>query len=209
MFVSRPLSRLHGNGGGYENPIRFLLYRAPGPIGPGAICHILGRQWVWGIDPGPVSRACGHDRKPMTGADMEKTIVGKLARLDRLPNTKNGNPMFSGEIITPVGELVQIRTLPDQQFSYRVEQYVGSFGEWHVCQWRGKTRVLGFDFLPISRIAKNGRHEILTRVLLLAIMAKTDAEEIAATSIADQLAQTMHPHEVEACKDAVVKFLGD
>lgn len=51
------------------------MSRAPGPIGPGFICHILGRQWVWGIDPGPVSRACGHDRKPMTGADMSAFIL--------------------------------------------------------------------------------------------------------------------------------------
>lgn len=82
----------------------------------------------------------------MTGADMEKTIVGKLARLDRLPNTKNGNPMYAGDIVTPAGELVHVRTLPDQQFTYVIGSYVGAFGRWHVCNWRGKTRVAGVDF---------------------------------------------------------------
>lgn len=77
---------------------------------------------------------------------MEKTIVGKLARLDRLPNTKNGNPMFTGEIVTMSGELVHVRTLPDQQFTYCINSYAGAFGRWHVCEWRGKTRIVGVDF---------------------------------------------------------------
>lgn len=77
---------------------------------------------------------------------MEKTIVGKLARLDRLPNTKNGNPMFKGDIVGLNGELFHFRTLPDQQFTYCINSYVGAFGRWHIVQWRAKTRVVGVDF---------------------------------------------------------------
>lgn len=84
---------------------------------------------------------------------MEKTIAGKLARLDRLPNTKNGNPMYQGDIVTMSGGLVHFRTLPDQQFTYSIDAYVGGFGRWHVCDWRGKTRVVGVDFLaPADRL---------------------------------------------------------
>lgn len=82
----------------------------------------------------------------MTGADMEKTIVGKLARLDRLPNTLNGNPRFVGDIVTPAGDIVKFWTIANNQFSYVIGSYVGAFGRWRMTENRGKTRVAGVDF---------------------------------------------------------------
>jgi len=78
---------------------------------------------------------------------MENTIVGKLARLNRLPNTKNGNPMFAGDIVTLSGGLVHVRTMPDSQFSYVLTQsLVGAFGRWQIKEYRGKTRIVGVGF---------------------------------------------------------------
>jgi hypothetical protein len=91
----------------------------------------------------------------MMGADMEKTIVGKLARVNRLRNTKNGGPMWAGDIVTMSGELVHFRTLPDSAFSYAftLSNYAGAFGRWHVSDWRGKTRIVGVDFCaPPDRV---------------------------------------------------------
>jgi hypothetical protein len=85
---------------------------------------------------------------------MEKTIVGKLARLTRLPNTKNGNPMYAGDIVTLSGQLVHVRTMPNSQFSCVLcQSLVGAFGRWQIAEYRGKTRVVGVGFTtPANRI---------------------------------------------------------
>lgn len=90
----------------------------------------------------------------MSGGNMEKTIVGKLARLTRLPNTKNGNPMYAGEIVTLSGELVHVRTMPNSQFSYVLcQSLVGAFGRWQIADYRGKTRIVGVGFAaPADRV---------------------------------------------------------
>ena len=90
----------------------------------------------------------------MTGADMEKTIVGKLARLDRLPNTKNGNPMYAGDIVTLSGALVHFRTIPNSTFAHTLTgALVGAFGRWQIADWRGKTRLVGIGFAaPADRV---------------------------------------------------------
>ena len=77
---------------------------------------------------------------------MQKTIVGKLARLDRAKNTKNGGPVFNGYIVTVDGQLIPFRTMPDSTFSYAVSAYVGVFGRWTIKQWRGLDRLTGVDF---------------------------------------------------------------
>lgn len=84
----------------------------------------------------------------------QKTIVGKLARLDRLPNTKNGNPMFSGDIVTLSGELVHFRTVPNSTFCYQITgSLVGAFGRWQIADWRGKARLVGVGVAaPAGRV---------------------------------------------------------
>lgn len=79
---------------------------------------------------------------------MQKTIVGKLARLNRLPNTLNGNPRFKGDIVTIDGELIEFFTIANDQFSYVIGSYVGAIGNWQLTQQRGKTRVVGVGFAP-------------------------------------------------------------
>lgn len=80
---------------------------------------------------------------------MQKIVVGKLARLNRLPNTLNGNPRFIGDIFTDDGDIVQFWTIPNDQFSYVIGSYVGAFGEWELTQQRGKIRVVGVNFLGV------------------------------------------------------------
>lgn len=77
---------------------------------------------------------------------MQKTIIGKLARLYRLPNTLNGNPRFKGQIVTIDGELVDFFTIANDQFSFVIGSYVGAIGDWELTQQRGKTRVAGVSF---------------------------------------------------------------
>ena len=79
---------------------------------------------------------------------MQKTVVGKLARLNRLPNTLNGNPRFKGDIVTVDGELIEFFTIANDQFSYVIGSYVGAIGNWQLTQQRGKTRVVGVGFAP-------------------------------------------------------------
>jgi hypothetical protein len=79
---------------------------------------------------------------------MQKTVVGKLARLNRLPNTLNGNPRFKGDIVTIDGELIEFFTIANDQFSYVIGSYVGAIGNWQLTQQRGKTRVVGVGFPP-------------------------------------------------------------
>lgn len=83
---------------------------------------------------------------------MEKTIVGKLARLDRAKNTKNGGPVFNGYIITVDGEVIPFRTMPDSTFSYVVSGYVGGFGRWTIKKWRGLDRLTGVNFALSAKI---------------------------------------------------------
>lgn len=86
---------------------------------------------------------------------MEKTIVGKLARVDRLPNTKNGGPMWAADIVTMSGDIVHVRTKPDSSFSYMLtlSNYAGAFGEFLLMDWRGKTRIVGVEFkAPPDRV---------------------------------------------------------
>jgi hypothetical protein len=77
---------------------------------------------------------------------MKKTIVGKLARLNRLPNTLNGNPRFKGDIVTMNGEFIEFFTIANDQFSFVIRSFVGAIGEWELTQQRGKTRVVGVSF---------------------------------------------------------------
>lgn len=82
---------------------------------------------------------------------MQKTIVlGKLARLTRLPNTLNGNPRFKGHIVTNDRELIEFFTVANDQFSYVIGSYVGAIGDWELVQQRGKTRVVGVKFSKIG-----------------------------------------------------------
>ena len=77
-----------------------------------------------------------------------KTIVsGKLARLNRLDNTLNGNPRFKGQIVTNDRELIEFFTVANDQFSYVIGSYVGAIGDWELVQQRGKTRVVGVTFV--------------------------------------------------------------
>lgn len=80
----------------------------------------------------------------MTGANMEKIIVGKLARLDRLPNTKNGNPMFQGVIVDMTGQTHGFRTKPNAMFNFSIERYVGAFGHWSIVGYRDFFRAVDF-----------------------------------------------------------------
>ena len=77
-------------------------------------------------------------------------VSGKLSRLHRLDNTKNGNPMFKGQIVTLSGGLVDFVTKPNDQFSYVVGSYVGALAGWSVVWYRGKLRVVGCSFLKIG-----------------------------------------------------------
>ena len=89
-----------------------------------------------------------------------KTIVsGKLARLNRLENTLNGNPRFKGQIVTNGGELVDFFTVANDQFSFVIRSYVGAIGDWELIQQRGKTRVIGVSFAnktPINPYGDRG-----------------------------------------------------
>lgn len=78
---------------------------------------------------------------------MKKIVSGKLARLNRLPNTLNGNPRFRGDIVTINGDWVEFFTIANDQFSYVIGSYVGAIGDWELVQQRGKTRVIGVKFL--------------------------------------------------------------
>lgn len=77
-----------------------------------------------------------------------KTTIGKLARVNRLPNTKNGGPMYEGDIVTLSGQLVHFRTKPDSSFSYQwtLTNFAGAFGQFLLMDWRGKTRIVGVEF---------------------------------------------------------------
>ncbi len=77
---------------------------------------------------------------------MQKIVTGKLARLNRLPNTLNGNPRFRGDIVTIDGEFIEFFTIANDQFSYVIGSFVGAIGEWELIQQRGKTRVVGVSF---------------------------------------------------------------
>lgn len=77
---------------------------------------------------------------------MQKIVLGKLARLNRLPNTLNGNPRFRGDIVTVDGDLVEFFTIANDQFSYVIGSYVGAIGDWELVEKRGKTRVVGVNF---------------------------------------------------------------
>ena len=77
---------------------------------------------------------------------MKKIVTGKLARLNRLPNTLNGNPRFKGDIVTIEGEFIEFFTIANDEFSYVIGSFVGAIGEWEITQQRGKTRVVGVVF---------------------------------------------------------------
>ena len=81
---------------------------------------------------------------------MKKIVSGKLARLNRLPNTLNGNPRFKGDIVTINGELIEFFTIANDQFSYVIESYVGAIANWELAKQRGKTRVVGCSFFNIG-----------------------------------------------------------
>ena len=83
-----------------------------------------------------------------------QSVVGKLARLTRLQNTKNGNPMYACDIVTPTGELVRARTMPNSAFCYSVPAYVGGFGDWQVKTYRGIPRVVGVNFAAPAHVAE-------------------------------------------------------
>jgi hypothetical protein len=74
---------------------------------------------------------------------MQNIVQGKLARLDRLPHTLNGNPRFKGHIVTNGGELVEFFTVANDEFSYVIGSYVGQIGKWEMIKQRGKPRVVG------------------------------------------------------------------
>lgn len=81
---------------------------------------------------------------------MKTYIQGKLAGLNRLSNTLNGNPRFKGQIVTNDRELIEFFTVANDQFSYVIGSYVGAIGEWELIIQRGKTRVVGVKFSKIG-----------------------------------------------------------
>tara|TARA_R110000868_G_scaffold182605_3_gene423655 strand:- start:1792 stop:2154 length:363 start_codon:yes stop_codon:yes gene_type:complete len=90
---------------------------------------------------------------------MKTFIQGKLARLNRLPNTLNGNPRFKGQIVTNDRELIEFFTVANDQFSYVIGSYVGAIGDWELIIQRGKTRVVGVTFAnktPINPYGDRG-----------------------------------------------------
>ena len=77
---------------------------------------------------------------------MNYWITGKLARLTRLPNTKNGNPMYGADIVTLAGALVHVKTKPNDMFSYRLGSLVGALAQWKISDYRGQPRVVNCSF---------------------------------------------------------------
>lgn len=70
-------------------------------------------------------------------------MKAKLAQMDTLRNTINGNPMYRCIFVTPDGDIIEAWTKPDNQFAYSLPNYVGSFQDWTLQEYRGKLRVIG------------------------------------------------------------------
>lgn len=86
---------------------------------------------------------------------MKNVIVGKLARLTRLANTKNGNPMFEGIIVDITGKQHGFRTKPNAMFNSYIDSYVGGFGQWSIVCYRNFFRVVDVKLMAPPNIAKN------------------------------------------------------